>query len=116
MRPIVEKYQLQLEDLPSWEEDEVACQRYEAKLSRDFMRFGIGEVHSVESLVPDESDDDVKSERDDDDFDHDIGHSEDRLELRESQSALDMIVEVQEDEDAASNLVSFTFNIPGHEA
>lgn len=107
MKLIAEKYHLKLEDLPSWEEDEVACQRYKAKLSRDFQRFVVGEVHSMESLVPDESDDDVKSELDED-TDHDIGNAEDRRQLEDIQGAID-VAEGQEDDDPSSNLVSDAF-------
>ena len=45
------KYHISLEDVPSWE-DGPACHAYVAPLSRDFIRYGVGTVHSLESLLP----------------------------------------------------------------
>lgn len=45
------KYRIEIEDLPSWEDDS-DCSVYTAKLCRDFMRHGVGEVHTKESLLP----------------------------------------------------------------
>ncbi|CAA7261575.1 unnamed protein product [Cyclocybe aegerita] len=47
---VLQKHQINVEDLPSWEEDHEGCYAYAAKLSKDFMRFGVGEVHTTESL------------------------------------------------------------------
>ena len=52
-RLVLQKYQISLEDVPSWE-DGSACQPYVAPLSRDFMRDGVGTVHSLESLLPEQ--------------------------------------------------------------
>ena len=49
MRAVVERFQLRLEDLPPWD-DEQASANYVAKLSRDFMRCGAGEVESQHAL------------------------------------------------------------------
>ncbi|KAH9480433.1 hypothetical protein JR316_0007033 [Psilocybe cubensis] len=49
---IIQKYSVELEDLPCWEETPVR-QIFVAKLCRDFLRFGLGEVHTLESLQPD---------------------------------------------------------------
>ncbi|KAF8967162.1 hypothetical protein BDZ97DRAFT_570221 [Flammula alnicola] len=49
----LQKYQLDLEDVPSWE-DGSDCQSYIAKLCRDFLRYGVGEVHAIESLLPEQ--------------------------------------------------------------
>lgn len=47
------KYHISLEDVPSWE-DGPACHAYVAPLSRDFIRYGVGTVHSMESLLPEQ--------------------------------------------------------------
>ena len=47
------KYHISLEDVPSWE-DGPACHTYVAPLSRDFIRYGVGTVHSLESLLPEQ--------------------------------------------------------------
>ena len=47
------KYHISLEDVPSWE-DGPACHAYVAPLSRDFIRYGVGTVHSLESLLPEQ--------------------------------------------------------------
>ncbi|KAF4617157.1 hypothetical protein D9613_005940 [Agrocybe pediades] len=48
---ILQRYQIQMEDLPSWED--TACRpSYTATLCRDFLRYGMGEVHTLESLEP----------------------------------------------------------------
>ena len=47
------KYHISLEDVPSWE-DGPACHAFVAPLSRDFIRYGVGTVHSLESLVPEQ--------------------------------------------------------------
>lgn len=68
MKIVLEKYQIRVEDVPSWE-DGLASRTYVAKLSRDFLRFGVGEVHSKESLLPEASEgdkDDVDPEEDED--------------------------------------------------
>ena len=49
MRQVLERYQLRIEDVPSWEEDLDAAANYVATLSRDFMRGGLGENH-IEDL------------------------------------------------------------------
>ena len=71
MRIVLEKYQIRVEDVPSWE-DGLASRTYVAKLSRDFLRFGVGEVHSKESLLPE-----AEGDKDDVDPEEDIGRSED---------------------------------------
>ncbi|KDR82830.1 hypothetical protein GALMADRAFT_220831 [Galerina marginata CBS 339.88] len=58
---ILQKYQINLEDLPSWEAG-MEHPPYVAKLCRDFLRYGVGEVHTLESLVP-ETDEQVTSGR-----------------------------------------------------
>lgn len=72
MRIVLEKYQIRVEDVPSWE-DGLASRTYVAKLSRDFLRFGVGEVHSKESLLPEAH----EGDKDDVDPEEDIGRSED---------------------------------------
>ena len=47
----LDKYQLAVEDLPCWEH-ELNSPTYSARLCRDFMRHGVGEVHTKESLQP----------------------------------------------------------------
>jgi hypothetical protein len=47
------EYHISLEDVPSWE-DGPACHAYVAPLSRDFIRYGVGTVHSLESLLPEQ--------------------------------------------------------------
>lgn len=68
MRLVLEKYQIRVEDVPSWE-DGLASRTYVAKLSRDFLRFGVGEVHSKESLLPEAN----EGDKDDVDPEEDIG-------------------------------------------
>ncbi|KJA21186.1 hypothetical protein HYPSUDRAFT_42305 [Hypholoma sublateritium FD-334 SS-4] len=51
------RYQIAVGDLPSWEH-ELNSPTYSARLCRDFMRHGVGEVHTKESLLPES----VKSE------------------------------------------------------
>jgi len=46
---ILRRYQIQLEDLPSWEDTGVHF-LYTAPLCRDFGRYGADEVHTPESL------------------------------------------------------------------
>ncbi|KAF9013286.1 hypothetical protein BDQ17DRAFT_1343128 [Cyathus striatus] len=55
MQSVVQDYQIKLEDVPSWEED--ASRRYSTKLSLDFVTYGVGEVHTRESLLPDREED-----------------------------------------------------------
>jgi hypothetical protein len=50
---VLSKYHISLEDVPSWE-DGPACHAYVAPLSRDFIRYGVGTVHSSESLQPEQ--------------------------------------------------------------
>ncbi|KAF8195571.1 hypothetical protein BJ912DRAFT_1021259 [Pholiota molesta] len=50
-RLTLQKYQISIEDVPSWE-DGADNEAYGAKLCRDFLRFGVGEVHTLESLLP----------------------------------------------------------------
>ena len=38
---VLEHYQVELEHLPSWEDDPKAASAYDAKLSRDYMKFGV---------------------------------------------------------------------------
>lgn len=45
MRQVLERHQLRIEDVPSWEEDPDAAANYVATLSRDFMRCGLGQNH-----------------------------------------------------------------------
>ena len=52
-RRVLLKYHISLEDVPSWE-DGPACHAYFAPLSRDFIRYGVGTVHSLESLLPEQ--------------------------------------------------------------
>ncbi|KAF8733215.1 hypothetical protein AX14_004073 [Amanita brunnescens Koide BX004] len=40
-RHVLDQYQVELEDLPSWEDDLKATAAYETKLSRDYMKFGV---------------------------------------------------------------------------
>ena len=47
---VLSKYQVELADIPSWE-DGVDCGSYRAALSRDFIAWGAGEVHTPESLT-----------------------------------------------------------------
>lgn len=49
---VIQKYHIEVEDLPCWEE-QPERQIYVAKLCRDFLRFGLGEVHTLESMRPD---------------------------------------------------------------
>jgi hypothetical protein len=50
MRLMLDRFQLRVEDVPSWEEDEEAALNYVAPLSRDFMRYGMSDVASQEAL------------------------------------------------------------------
>lgn len=50
---IIQKYHIDIEDLPCWEE-QPERQVYVAKLCRDFLRYGLGEVHTLESLKPED--------------------------------------------------------------
>jgi hypothetical protein len=52
-RRVLLKYHISLEDVPSWE-DGPTCHAYVAPLSRDFIRYGAGTVHSLESLLPEQ--------------------------------------------------------------
>lgn len=52
-RRVLLKYHISLEDVPSWE-DGPACHAYVAPLCRDFIRYGVGTVHSLESLLPEQ--------------------------------------------------------------
>jgi len=47
---VLRKYHISLEAVPSWE-DGSACHAYVAPLCQDFMRYGVGTVHSLESLL-----------------------------------------------------------------
>lgn len=38
---VLEHYQVELEHLPSWEDDPKAASAYDTKLSRDYMKFGV---------------------------------------------------------------------------
>ena len=58
------KYQISLEDVPSWE-DGPACHAYVAPLSRDFIRYGVGTVHSSESLLPEQRKEFMEAAKDD---------------------------------------------------
>ena len=52
---VLSKHQIALEDLPSWDsEDGRECARYRAVLSRDFITWGAGDVHTIESLMPEQ--------------------------------------------------------------
>ena len=53
IRRVLLKYHISLEDVPSWE-DGPACHAYVAPLSRDFIRYGVGTVHSLGSLLPEQ--------------------------------------------------------------
>ena len=53
IRRVLLKYHISLEDVPSWE-DGPACHAYVAPLCRDFIRYGVGTVHSLESLLPEQ--------------------------------------------------------------
>ncbi|KAF6755958.1 hypothetical protein DFP72DRAFT_990005 [Ephemerocybe angulata] len=50
MRRVLERFQVRIEDVPSWEEDAEAAANYVAPLSRDFMRCGLGDGLSRETL------------------------------------------------------------------
>jgi hypothetical protein len=105
MRLVLEKYQIRLEDVPSWE-DGLASRTYVAKLSRDFLRFGVGEVHSKESLLPEAN----EGDKDDVDPEEDIGRSEDMVgedrdgDINEDSAALMFDFEAHEG-DSRSELV-----------
>ncbi|KAF8903160.1 hypothetical protein CPB84DRAFT_1728604 [Gymnopilus junonius] len=47
---IVEKYRINIEDLPSWEAD--SYQPYTSTLCLDFLNYDMGEVHTPASLMP----------------------------------------------------------------
>lgn len=52
---VLSKHQIVLGDLPSWDsEDGRGCARYRAVLSRDFIAWGAGDVHTIESLMPEQ--------------------------------------------------------------
>ena len=40
-RHVLDHYQIQPEDLPSWEDDPKVTAAYETNLSRDYMKFGV---------------------------------------------------------------------------
>ncbi len=50
---VLSKYQVEMADIPSWEDD-MDCGPYRAALSRDFIAWGAGEVHTPESLMPEQ--------------------------------------------------------------
>ena len=53
---VLSMHQIELGDLPSWDfEDGRECARYRAVLSRDFLTWGEGDVHTIESLTPQQS-------------------------------------------------------------
>ena len=52
-RRVLLKYHISLGDVPSWE-DGAACHAFVAPLCRDFIRYGAGTVHSLESLLPEQ--------------------------------------------------------------
>ncbi|KAF9483532.1 hypothetical protein BDN70DRAFT_873849 [Pholiota conissans] len=51
---VLQKYQIKIDEVPSWEDEGSDCEAYVAKLCRDFLRFGVGEVHTLESLQPED--------------------------------------------------------------
>lgn len=64
MTRILTKHQIKLEDLPAWDVDWKACQKYEARLSRDFSRFGadpgMGDLTGRTDEVEDIDDEDLQ--------------------------------------------------------
>lgn len=50
-RLIVEKYRIDVNDIPRYE-DRADDHTYVAKLSRDILAYGIDEVHTADSLIP----------------------------------------------------------------
>lgn len=71
------KYQIAVEDLPSWEH-ELNSPTYSVRLCRDFMRHGVGEVHTKESLLPES----VKPEEPDLEQPESLKHTVDAAALR----------------------------------
>ena len=54
-RLALRKYQIYLEDLPSWDPKTCLFPPYTASLCHDFTRYGVGEVHAIENLVSEQS-------------------------------------------------------------
>jgi hypothetical protein len=52
-RIILSKHQIELERLPSWDDDPDHA-AYRAALSRDYIASGAGDVHTPESLMPEQ--------------------------------------------------------------
>ncbi|KAF9533110.1 hypothetical protein CPB83DRAFT_942409 [Crepidotus variabilis] len=84
-RAVLSKHQISLEDLPP-ADDVVNCNTFSAPLSKDFTAWGAGEVHSLESLMPEQhksepmDDDDVELSQDDTDLSSEESSPEDQTE------------------------------------
>ncbi|KAF8158160.1 hypothetical protein B0H34DRAFT_443560 [Crassisporium funariophilum] len=63
-RLVLQKYQISVQDVPSWEDGPDAS-AYVAKLCRDFLRYGVGEVHSMESMMPEQNKEVMDLEKED---------------------------------------------------
>jgi len=50
---VLSKHQINVEDVPSWEYGSENVP-YAADLCRDFFRVGVGQVHSLDSLMPED--------------------------------------------------------------
>jgi hypothetical protein len=94
---VLSKYQVEMADIPSWE-DGVDCGPYRAALSRDFIAWGAGEVHTPESLTPEQQ----NSES--------IDLDNDRLDLASNETA----VSTDNNVDKEDNLVIF-FRVTFHD-
>jgi hypothetical protein len=55
-RVVLSKHQIELEDLPPWD-DGTDHTGYRAALSRDYITSGAGDVHTPESLTPEQKSD-----------------------------------------------------------
>ncbi|KIM43202.1 hypothetical protein M413DRAFT_18303 [Hebeloma cylindrosporum] len=58
-RLVLRKFQIYLEDLPGWDPKTYLFPPYTASLCHDFTRYGVGEVHTIDNLVSEQSEEAV---------------------------------------------------------
>lgn len=105
-RRVLLKYDISLEDIPSWE-DGPACHAYVAPLCRDFTRYGVGAVHSLQSLLPEQrTKESLETTKDEKKQGDDLKSSpyEDSDDYEESESNISELVRVNIDHGGFSNL------------
>jgi hypothetical protein len=91
IRLVSEKHQIRVEDISSWDsEDREAFKGFEAKLCRDFLKFGLLEPPNEESDI--EEEDDKAEERESDAEDSDDSSSMDGTEgSNETGTSMDLV-------------------------